>query len=144
MSWLQLAFQLSTGREAGGAGRTRRGSGLAERLLTHFNVAPPVVRSRLVVARRYRGCMTADDAPQPIRVFLLDDHEVVRRGLAELLSVEPTSRSWANPAPPPTPLTRIKATRPNDAVLDVRLPDGSGGGGVSRFAAVARRCRRSC
>ena len=36
---------------------------------------------------RYRDDMT--DAPTPIRVFLLDDHEIVRRGIKELLEGEP-------------------------------------------------------
>lgn len=81
--------------------------------------------------------MTADDAPQPIRVFLLDDHEVVRRGLAELLSMEPDIEVVGESGTAADALTRIKATRPNDAVLDVRLPDGSG-------VEVCREVRSSC
>ena len=56
------------------------------------------------------------------RVFLLDDHEVVRRGVRELLEAEDVGEaSTAEEA-----LARIPATRPDVAVLDVRLPDGDG------------------
>src|SRR3954470_5303597 len=60
------------------------------------------------------------------RVFLLDDHEVVRRGLRELLEAEDDievvgESGLAQEAP-----RRIPALRPHVAVLDGRLPDGSG------------------
>ena len=63
---------------------------------------------------------------QPIRVFLLDDHEVVRRGLAELLSSSPGIEVVGEAANAEQALSRIPAARPDVAVLDGRLPDGSG------------------
>ncbi|WP_042407296.1 response regulator [Streptacidiphilus carbonis] len=61
-----------------------------------------------------------------IRVFLLDDHEVVRRGVHELLSLEDDIEIVGEAGTAAEALNRIPATRPDVAVLDVRLPDGSG------------------
>lgn len=61
-----------------------------------------------------------------ITVFLLDDHEVVRRGVHELLSVEADIEVVGEAGTAADALVRIPATRPDVAVLDVRLPDGSG------------------
>ncbi|MEU6483449.1 response regulator transcription factor [Streptomyces sp. NPDC046887] len=61
-----------------------------------------------------------------IRVFLLDDHEVVRRGVHEMLTVEPGIEVVGEAGTAADALVRIPATRPDVAVLDVRLPDGSG------------------
>lgn len=62
----------------------------------------------------------------PIRVFLLDDHEIVRRGLAELLGFEDDLEVVGEAGTVSEAITRIAAARPDVAVLDVRLPDGSG------------------
>lgn len=62
----------------------------------------------------------------PIRVFLLDDHEVVRRGLADLLDAEPDISVIGDADTVQHALVRGPALRPDVAVLDVRLPDGDG------------------
>lgn len=63
---------------------------------------------------------------QTISVFLLDDHEVVRRGIATLLEAEDDLRVVGEAGTVAEALRRIPATRPDVAVLDGRLPDGSG------------------
>ncbi|MCX4742236.1 MULTISPECIES: response regulator [Streptomyces] len=62
----------------------------------------------------------------PIRVFLLDDHEVVRRGVHDLLNDEPDITVVGEAANVQQALVRVPALRPQVAVLDVRLPDGDG------------------
>ncbi len=78
--------------------------------------------------------MTADSSPtsaepsaaEPIRVFLLDDHEIVRRGLKELLESEGDIVVVGESGLAQEATRRIPALRPHVAVLDGRLPDGSG------------------
>ena len=60
------------------------------------------------------------------RVFLLDDHEVVRRGLRELFESEEDLTVVGEGATAQEALARVPASRPDVAVLDVRLPDGDG------------------
>ncbi|EGG43314.1 MULTISPECIES: response regulator [Streptomyces] len=62
----------------------------------------------------------------PIRVFLLDDHEVVRRGVHDLLNDEDDIEVVGEAANAEQALVRVPALRPDVAVLDVRLPDGDG------------------
>jgi two-component system response regulator DevR len=62
----------------------------------------------------------------PTRVFLLDDHEIVRRGLRELLEGEEGFAVVGEAGTAEEALARIPATNPEVAVLDVRLPDGNG------------------
>lgn len=62
----------------------------------------------------------------PTRVFLLDDHEVVRRGLRELLESEDDLVVVGEAGTAEEAYRRIPATSPDIAVLDVRLPDGDG------------------
>jgi DNA-binding NarL/FixJ family response regulator len=61
-----------------------------------------------------------------IRVFLLDDHEVVRRGVRELLESDDGVEVVGEAGTAEEALGRIPATSPNVAILDVRLPDGDG------------------
>jgi two-component system response regulator DevR len=61
-----------------------------------------------------------------VSVFLVDDHELARRGIAELLEADPGIRVVGEAAGVEQARGRILATRPDVAVLDVRLPDGSG------------------
>ena len=68
----------------------------------------------------------ADRADKPIRVFLLDDHEVVRRGLKDLLEADGDIVIVGESGLAQEAARRIPALRPDVAVLDGRLPDGSG------------------
>ena len=74
-----------------------------------------------------------DTSPRPdgmdqsqITVFLLDDHEVVRRGLRDLLAEEPDIDVVGEAGTVAAALARMPALHPRVAVLDVRLPDGDG------------------
>jgi DNA-binding NarL/FixJ family response regulator len=67
---------------------------------------------------------------------LLDDHEIIRRGLRELLDAEPDIEVCGEAATAAEALERIPSSRPDVAVLDVRLPDGNG-------VEVCRRIRAS-
>jgi DNA-binding NarL/FixJ family response regulator len=60
------------------------------------------------------------------RVFLLDDHEIVRRGIRELISMEKDLEVVGEASNAAQALARIPLTKPDVAVLDVRLPDGDG------------------
>jgi DNA-binding NarL/FixJ family response regulator len=61
-----------------------------------------------------------------IRVFLLDDHEIVRRGVRDLLDTEPGITVIGEAGTATAALARIPALKPDVAVLDIRLPDGDG------------------
>ena len=61
-----------------------------------------------------------------LRVFLMDDHEVVRQGLKALLDAEPDMEVIGEASTASEALARVPALRPDVAVLDVRLPDGDG------------------
>ena len=60
------------------------------------------------------------------RVFLLDDHEVVRRGLRELFESEDDLTVVGEASTAQEALARVPSSKPDVAVLDVRLPDGDG------------------
>ncbi len=66
------------------------------------------------------------DVATPIRVFLLDDHEVVRQGLRALLESSGDIVVVGESGLAQEAAARIPALRPDVAVLDARLPDGSG------------------
>ncbi|MFE1644285.1 response regulator [Microbacterium sp. P01] len=61
-----------------------------------------------------------------IRVFLVDDHEIVRRGIAQLIGSEADLIVVGEAGTVCEAARRIEATIPDVAVLDVRLPDGNG------------------
>ncbi|CAN5434040.1 response regulator transcription factor [soil metagenome] len=71
----------------------------------------------------------ANVSPSPveqIRVFLLDDHEIVRRGVRELVELEPDLIVVGEAGSAAEALVRIPGAQPNVAVLDVQLADGTG------------------
>ncbi len=69
--------------------------------------------------------------PEPVRIFLLDDHELVRRGIRDLLWVEDDMTVVGEAATAEEALQRIPQTKPDVAILDVRLGDDSGmAGGI--------------
>ena len=72
--------------------------------------------------------MSDSESPddQRIRVFLLDDHEIVRRGLRDLLEDSGRIKVVGEAGTAVEAMSRIPPTRPDVAVLDVRLPDGDG------------------
>jgi len=61
-----------------------------------------------------------------VRVFLLDDHEVVRRGVRELLEVEDDLEVVGEAGTAEEALARIPSASPDVAIIDMRLPDGNG------------------
>jgi two-component system, NarL family, response regulator DevR len=67
-----------------------------------------------------------DPGSEKLRVFLLDDHELVRRGVREMLEVDGDIEVVGEAATAAEALARVPAVRPQVAVLDVRLPDGDG------------------
>ncbi len=69
---------------------------------------------------------TWKDDPVSLRVFLLDDHEIVRAGLRSLLEATDDIVVVGEAGTVEEALARIPPTKPDVAILDVRLPDGSG------------------
>ncbi len=72
------------------------------------------------------GVNPTPDSPDVIRLFLLDDHEIVRRGIADLVEAQPDISVVGEAGTVAEALARIPAVRPTVALLDARLPDGSG------------------
>ncbi|WP_324188082.1 response regulator transcription factor [Nocardia higoensis] len=70
--------------------------------------------------------MSAVGGPPRIGVFLVDDHEIVRHGVRELIDAEPDLDVVGEAGDCSQALSRIPALRPDVAVLDVLLPDGNG------------------
>ncbi len=66
------------------------------------------------------------DSTRAVRVFLLDDHEVVRQGVTAMLETQPDLTVVGEAASAAEALARVPALKPDVAVLDVRLPDGDG------------------
>ena len=82
--------------------------------------------SGVAVTSLVSGTTAVGEAQKSIAVFLLDDHEVVRRGVHDLLKAEPGIRVVGEAGTAASALAQIEALRPDVAVLDVRLPDGDG------------------
>jgi DNA-binding NarL/FixJ family response regulator len=82
-----------------------------------------------------------DEAKEPIAVFLLDDHEVVRRGVRDLLEAEPDIEVVGEASTGREALARVPAARPHVAVLDVRLGEWGEEGGDHGGIEVCRELR---
>ncbi|HEY5351012.1 MAG TPA: response regulator transcription factor [Streptosporangiaceae bacterium] len=70
--------------------------------------------------------VATDGGRAVIRVFLLDDHEVVRRGLRDLLEAETGIEVVGDAGTAESGMSRMLVLRPDVGLLDVRLPDGDG------------------
>jgi two-component system response regulator DevR len=66
------------------------------------------------------------ESEHTVRVFLLDDHEVVRQGIAAMLETQPDFAIVGEASTAAEALAKVPALRPDVAVLDLRLPDGDG------------------
>ena len=106
------------------AGRLRSGQVVAAAVDHSLAAAREAMQRRRVQQLAASGM--AEPAGPPIRVFLLDDHEIVRRGVAELLGGEPDLEVVGDASTAAEAISRVPAVRPDVAVLDVRLPDGDG------------------
>jgi DNA-binding NarL/FixJ family response regulator len=72
------------------------------------------------------GGVAVHPALPSVRVFLVDDHEVVRRGVAEVLEDDPGITVAGEAGSVADALARVPAVRPDVVVIDMRLPDGNG------------------
>jgi two-component system response regulator DevR len=72
------------------------------------------------------GTTVTNMSGSAVRVFLVDDHEVVRRGVADLLGAEPDLEVVGEAGTAREAVARVPALAPDVVVLDVRLPDGDG------------------
>ncbi|MBJ7450452.1 MAG: response regulator transcription factor [Blastococcus sp.] len=70
--------------------------------------------------------MSSSAEQSTVRAFLVDDHEVVRRGVADVLSTDPYITVVGEAKNAAEAMARVPALRPDVVVLDVRLPDGDG------------------
>ncbi len=68
----------------------------------------------------------------PITVFLLDDHELVRRGVRDLLESESDIKVVGEASTEAEAIGRVHALDPDVAILDVRLEEGNGVAGMPR------------
>ncbi len=61
-----------------------------------------------------------------VRVLVVDDHEIVRRGVVEVVDADPTLTVVAEAASVAGAIRRAAAVRPDVAIVDLKLPDGTG------------------
>jgi len=78
-----------------------------------------------------------DATPAPIRIFLVDDHELIRRGLRAFLESEPDMEVVDEAATARDAVGKVPIVKPDLVVLDIRLPDGNG-------VEVCRELRARC
>src|SRR2546422_11616004 len=74
-----------------------------------------------------------------IRLFLVDDHDLIRRGLAAFIDTQEDMEVAGEASTAEAALARIPAVRPDIVVLDVRLPDGNGVEGWRELRARVER-----
>jgi DNA-binding NarL/FixJ family response regulator len=86
----------------------------------------PYRLTRVSLQRRIRHVDDQQPSDRRIGVFLVDDHEIVRRGVRDLLESQPDIVVVGEAGTAEAALADIPALRPDVAVLDVRLPDGDG------------------
>ena len=86
----------------------------------------PQERGKVTVESPAGDATPGGEAAKPIAVFLLDDHEIVRAGVRDLLETDPGIVVVGEAGTAASALARIPALRPDVAILDVRLPDGDG------------------
>ena len=81
-----------------------------------------------LIANRENGKMSSDDKPEfkPLRLMLVDDHEVVRNGLRQMLEASGDVRIVAEAGTVRDAVAEAARTKPDAIVMDVRLTDGSG------------------
>jgi DNA-binding NarL/FixJ family response regulator len=77
----------------------------------------------------------------PARVMVIDDHEIVRRGVVDVVDADPELTVVAEAATVAEALRRIPAARPDVAVVDLRLPDGDGVDLMERIRALLPEVR---
>jgi len=117
---------VSSRRRTAGSSSDRNGTGPqssgAVLELLRVTVGRPAVPEERVAGRS----PGREDPGVGLRIFLVDDHEVVRAGLRSLIGTEPDLEVVGEAGTAEEALARIPPTRPDVAILDVRLPDGNG------------------
>src|SRR5262249_39933355 len=85
--------------------------------------------------------MTTATLPAPLRVMMIDDHEIVRSGLKHILADDPEFAVIGEADDGPSGLAMVEALQPDVVLLDVRLPSLSGADGCHLLAERAPKTR---